>query len=177
MTDEWDPLSPAQVAALMAGFDGPWWIAGATALDLFRGEPPRPGGSIEVAVLDDHWPSAAAVLDGWDLQSSDRRVMARQGSDRPWAVAFLLADRTGGDWVHPHHPEVTLPITELGLATAEGIPYLRPEVVLLWMAADADAHGDDLTNALPALGVGPRCWLAGALDLAHPGHPWITRVL
>lgn len=177
MSDEWEAPTPAQVATLLATFDGPWWIAGVVALDLFRNEPPRAIAPMQVAVLDDHWPTAAAALDGWDLRSAHRRVMGRPGADRPWAVEFLLADRTGGDWVHPDHPEVTLPLTDLGLATSEGIPYLRPEVVLLWMAADAGGHEDDLAAALPALGVGPRCWLAGALDLAHPGHPWITRVL
>ena len=178
MTDASAP-SPAQVAALLESFDGPWWIGGGVALDLFLGTTPRAEGCIEVVVLADHWPSLASVLHGWDLRSGPRSVSARSGTDQPWAIEFLLAQRVGDDWVHPEHAEVTLPLTELGLATPDGIPYVRPEVVLLQEADEPDApeHEADLATSLPKLGIGPRCWLAGALDLARPGHPWIARVL
>ena len=175
----WQPLTPVQVAELLAPFDGLWWVAGGVAIDLFLGADTRPHADIDVAVFRDHWPDVANVLAGWDLREGENQVWGRARAADPWAVEFVLEDRAGTDWVYRRCPDVTLPIRDLGTATADGIPYERPEVVLLYKAAhhELEKHEADLAAALPKMGVGARCWLAGALDVAHPGHPWITRVL
>jgi len=61
----------------------------------------------------------------------------------------------------------------------DGIPYERPEVVLLYKAkyATEPKNGLDFDAALPKLGIGARCWLAAALEVVQPGHPWLERVL
>jgi hypothetical protein len=176
----WEALTPAQVAATLGSFDGPWWIAGGVAIDLFLGTDSRPHDDIDVAVLRDHWPSVVAALPGWEFREGEHEVWGRQHPGGPWNVEFLLEERSGQEWVYRRHPDVTVPITEVGMMTAEGIPYERPEIVLLSKAENAETdakHEADLAAALPKMGVGPRCWLAGALDVAHPGHPWIARVL
>lgn len=179
MSDVWEAMTPAQVAVVLGTFDGPWWIAGGNAIDLFLGAPTRDHEDIDVAVLRDHWPAVADALDGWDFREGDNEVWARRTPGGPWLIEFVLEDRAGSEWVYRRHSEVTLPITELGLMTDQGIPYERPEVVLLYKAKEhaLEKHEADLAAVLPKLGIGPRCWLAGALDLAHPGHPWIARVL
>jgi hypothetical protein len=175
--EAWDPLSPAAVAVLLGAFDGPWWVSGGVAVDLFVGADIRDHDTIEVAVFRDHWPAIAAALPGWDFREREHDIWARPHAEGPWEVAFVLQDRTGNDWQYDTNPEVTLPVTEVGMVTPEGVPYQRPEVVLLAEAAAQADHEADLVAALPKMGIGPRCWLAGALDLAHPGHPWIDRVL
>ena len=94
-------------------------------------------------------------------------------------MEFLLEDRHGSDWVYRRHAEVTMPLADFGRVTAAGVPYELPEVVLLYKSkyADHDRHAADFAAALPKLGIGARCWLAGALELVQPDHPWLERLL
>ena len=32
---DWDPLTPADLAEVMVGFDAPWWVVGGYALDFW----------------------------------------------------------------------------------------------------------------------------------------------
>jgi hypothetical protein len=177
--DTWTPLAPEEVARLLAPFDGPWWIGGGLAIDLFLGHTTREHADIDVVVLQDHWDSVATVLTGWDLRAGAHEMWARPGPGGPWQVEFVLEDRDGPDWVYRRHPEVRLLLREFGALSADGIPYERPEVVLLYKSEhpEDERNAADLRAALPRLGIGARCWLAGALDLCAPGHPWLDELL
>ena len=177
--EEWDPLTPAQVAVLLGTFDGPWWIAGGHAIDLFLGATSREHADIDVAIFRDHWPAVADTLTGWDFRTGEHQVWARPHATGPWQVEFVLEERDGNEWRYRRNPDVSLPVGDLGLVDERGIPFERPDVVLLYKAGhhDEPRHEADLEAALPKMGIGARAWLVGALDVAHPGHPWITRVL
>ena len=59
--------------------------------------------------------------------------------------------------------------------TPEGIPYGRPEIVLLFKAKAArPKDDDDFAAALPLLDEERRRWLADALGLVHAGHRWLA---
>jgi hypothetical protein len=67
-----------------------------------------------------------------------------------------------------------MPYSELIERTAEGIPYGRPEVVLLYKAKHTRPKDDaDFAAALPLLDAARRDWLRDALELVHPGHRWL----
>ncbi|MGH3656156.1 MAG: hypothetical protein ACRDUA_05810 [Micromonosporaceae bacterium] len=70
-----------------------------------------------------------------------------------------------------------MPYGELIRRTDDGIPYLRPEVALLFKAKWTRPKDEaDLDGVLPLLDATARSWLAGALDAVHRGHPWRTRL-
>ena len=70
-----------------------------------------------------------------------------------------------------------MPYAQLIERTRDGIPYARPEVVLLFKAKAARPKDDgDLADVLPALDAGRRRWLADALELVHPGHRWLAQL-
>ena len=55
-----------------------------------------------------------------------------------------------------------------------GIPYLVPEIVLLFKAKHARPKDQaDLAGVLPLLTSGERSWLAAILRRIHPGHDWL----
>ena len=57
--------------------------------------------------------------------------------------------------------------------SAEGIPYLAPEIVLLHKAkAPRPTDEDDLALTLPTLTTLQAEWLRTALEIVHPGHRW-----
>ncbi|MCI4067015.1 hypothetical protein MRQ36_32395 [Micromonospora sp. R77] len=70
-----------------------------------------------------------------------------------------------------------LPYAELIRHTPQGIPYLRPEVVLLFKAKAArEKDRADFDGVLPLLSAAQRRWLDDALGLVHPTHEWRRRL-
>ena len=63
------------------------------------------------------------------------------------------------------------------LRTSDGIPYLRPEIVLLTKAKhEREKDEADLAATLPTLDGRARAWLTDAIGLVHPGHRWLDRI-
>ena len=80
----------------------------------------------------------------------------------------------GDSWVIRRDPRIRLPVARTYARSEEGIPYLRPEIVLLFKAgASAEKDEADLEVTLPLLGPSQRRWLREVLALAHPGHAWL----
>jgi hypothetical protein len=61
--------------------------------------------------------------------------------------------------------------------TGDGIPYMRPDVVLLFKAKHAREKDErDFALAAPRLGAERRSNLRRWLALVHPGHDWLARL-
>ena len=196
MTDfTWDPITPTDAASLLADYDAPWWVAGGWAIDLFLGATTRPHADLDISVLRAHQQAVRAALPGWDLQLAHNRqlrpwpagedlppevhgVWARPGATGPWQLELLFEERHGDDWVFRRDADITMPLGHLGKVTPAGVPYLVPEVVLLYKAKDPREHDEiDFEAALPKLGIGARCWLAAALEVRQPDHHWLGKLL
>ncbi|MDX2541403.1 nucleotidyltransferase domain-containing protein [Streptomyces sp. WI04-05B] len=189
-----DAWRPEQVAERLEGVAAPWCIAAGWALDLFRGRQSRPHGDVEIAV-----PAAAFP----EIQSRfPEGVFDAVGSGRVWAEAgaealaathqtwlrdpasgrFLLdvfrEPHEGGTWICRRDERLRLPYDAIVERTEDGIPYLAPELVLLFKAkAPRSKDQADFDSVLPLLGRARRVVLAGWLERAHPGHPWLPELL
>ena len=88
---------------------------------------------------------------------------------------FMMLDVDGDDWVYRRHRSIRGRIAELGRLTDTGIPYLSPEIQLLFNSKD---HGrqkdfDGFLRTLPALPPEKARWLLECLAIQSPGgHPW-----
>ena len=70
-----------------------------------------------------------------------------------------------------------MPYAELIRLTDDGIPYLRPDVALLFKAKAArEKDEDDFAAVLPRLSVAERATLRAWLASVHPGHAWLARL-
>ncbi|MEX1252714.1 MAG: amino acid transporter [Dehalococcoidia bacterium] len=193
MTETWAEVTPEEAAPMFAGYPERWWIAGGWSIDLFLGNQTRQHGDIDIAVLRDEQRLLRAHFSDWDMQvahdgklspwqDGDRlaaprhQFWARPRTDGRWALEFLLEDREDGDWLFRRDPRVRLPIDQLGRTTQDGVPYVCPEVSLLYKAkhADVERNTNDFDAVLPRLDDRQRAWLRSALELAHPGHLWIA---
>ncbi|MBV8690771.1 MAG: hypothetical protein JOY57_03865, partial [Actinobacteria bacterium] len=115
MSGAWAPLDPAALAAVMEDFDGPWWICGGVAIDLFLGTSTRAHEDVDVSVLQAHRASLDAALTGWDVNEvSEHEVWARRHADGPWEVEFLFEQREGDEWVYRRDAQITMPLGHLG---------------------------------------------------------------
>ena len=65
-----------------------------------------------------------------------------------------------------------LPLSRLGCATDEGLPYLAPEVALFYMLINPMPKAKaDFRAARPHLNPERRDWLRAAFALVLPDHP------
>jgi Aminoglycoside-2''-adenylyltransferase len=188
---DWEKLSPLALRGLLRNLDVPWWIAGGWAIDLFLGRETRDHRDIDVALLRRDQARLVTRLPGWEFRYATTRhvlvpwhgeqlappihgIWARRSatSAGPWTCEFVLNEATRWEWVYWRHDAVRRPLSEIG-GERDGVPYLRPEIVLLFKSTDLTATNEaDFAAALPALDTAARRWLARSLDACRPGHPW-----
>ncbi|MGY6019893.1 nucleotidyltransferase domain-containing protein [Streptomyces spinosirectus] len=188
-----DAWRPEQVAERLAGVRTPWCVAAGWALDLFRGAQTRPHGDLEIAVpaadfaeVRDRFPEYV-----WDAVGSGR-VWAAAGPDaltathQTWlrdpATGHFLFDvfrepHEAGTWICRRDEGLRLPYETIIERTPGEIPYLAPELVLLFKAkAPRPKDETDFDGALPLLDRARRDRLIGWLERVHPGHPWLAEL-
>jgi hypothetical protein len=187
--EAWDAWPPEYLRERMAGVCVPWGVAGGWALDLFRGSQSRPHEDLEIAIPAadfDQIPllfpdcDFAVPRDGLlhpatsDMLAAEHQTWARERSSGKWRFDVFREPHDGGTWICRRDPSIRRPYAEVFAETAGGIPYVRPEIVLLFKAKGLrDKDEADFAATLPLLDESQRRWLCDALALVHPGHRWL----
>jgi hypothetical protein len=183
-----------EVGALMRPIGVAWWIAGGHAIEAFVGHALRTHADIDVGILRDDQLRVRAQLRAWDAHCAEppgalrawrhgerlafgvHDVWLRPKPDAPWRLQLLLNERDGADWVSRRDPRTRVPLAEL-VFERDGLPYLAPEVQLLFKAKHARAKDEaDFDAARPLLSLAQCDWLRCHLDAELPGHPWRVRL-
>ena len=184
-------MNPAleRAAAIMKDFPGPWGIAGGWAIDLFLQRESRPHSDIDVALLrgDQQHLRARVPPDSTQKVVGHRLSTWRDGEvlepplhevHATWPdgyhLEFLLNDhdQERRHWLFRRDHRVRRPLIDM-FANPHSVPYLAPEIVLLYKSKAPGADDEaDLAAALPHLGAVRRRWLREALTLTAPGHRW-----
>jgi hypothetical protein len=190
----WRTAHPDDARRWLSDIAVPWWIAGGWALDLFLGTTSRAHKDLDVGIFRRDASSVMSSLKGWEIfEAKDRalsRVVAgavprvdvnslwcRRADSTEWCFELLLDERTDDRWSFRRLPEITRPVAAILRHSADGLPYLSPEIQLLYKAKalrPEDQH--DFDRVLPRLEAEAAEWLQGALELTHPEHPWIARL-
>lgn len=196
----WDAWAPEQVAARLEGVQAPWYVAGGWAIELFLGEQRREHEDLEIAVPRDEFGRFAERLEGFELFIPDgdltdpglvwpfarapaaldrhQQTWVREPATGRWRLDIFREPSDGETWICRLDEGIKRPYAGVIEFTDDGIPYGRPEIVLLFKAKHADRPKDaaDFTAVLPKLDPSRRTWLVDALRLVHPGHPWLDRI-
>ena len=196
----WDAWRPEHVAALFEGVQAPWYVAAGWAIDLFLGEERREHEDLEIAVPRERFSEIAARIAAFELFIPDRDLMdrslvwpfarapkaldgrhqtwVREPATGLWRLDVFREPSDGETWICRRDERIRLPYDGVIERTDDGIPYARPEIVLLFKAKPPVRPKDeaDLTAVLPSLDAPRRSWLTEALALVHPGHPWLERL-
>jgi len=188
----WDAWHPVEAARQLSGVDAPWHVVGGWAVDLWLGRQTRRHSDLEIGVPRRYLSRMRAHLAGFelfvagdgrvspvhaaaDVPAGHHQVWVLERSVPAWRVDLMLQPGDGSEWVFRRDERVRRPYAEMVGVTPQGVPYLRPEGVLLFKARHRRPKDEaDLAAALPRLEAGARAWLVEALELVHPGHPWIT---
>lgn len=184
------------VRSLMQWYNRPWYIAGGWAIDLFLNRRTREHEDVEVATLRDDQRELRTHLTGWQfskalpgkgglqtweegewLELPVHEIHARREGGEPSSLEILLNESEGDVWRYRRNPAVTRYLADIGMTSSHGIPFLRPEIVLLYKAKRPRARDEeDFSNVLESLATEARGWLRRAVELCHPGHAWLREL-
>lgn len=187
----WEPATPVEVSRLFAG--APWLLAGGYALELAVGRTWRSHGDIDVLLLRRDQLAVQRALAGWEWWAADppgtlrpwregevlplgvHDIWCRPGAEEPWRIQVMLDESAGDDWVSRRNPRLRRSVASLRRLSADGIPYLAPEVQLFYKAADPRPKDrEDFIHTLPVLTDGQRSWLHSAVLDTYGERSWLA---
>jgi hypothetical protein len=187
----WAAWTPAEVAQRLSSVTAPWYVAAGWALDLFIGGIGREHDDLEIAVPRGRFGEVVAAFPGfeWDVVGGGRiwsfpeeaanhhQTWLREPATGRYRLDVFREPHVGDRWVFRGDASITLPYDELILYTGEGIPYVIPEVALLFKAKGLREKDEaDFQLVLTAMDQSRRSRLSEWLSQVHPGHPWLERI-
>jgi hypothetical protein len=142
-----------------------------------------------VSILRDDALDLPVVLAGWDIQvaaagaltpwegtaltaeDNQNNVWCREAPDQPWCLDVTISDGDQECWIYRRDPTLRVPWEQAVFRNERGIPYLAPELQLLFKSKDSRTKDDrDATEVIPALGAEQQRRLRGLLPRDHPWH-------
>lgn len=181
----------------MLNFDRPWFIAGGWAVDLFMGDVTREHKDIEIAILRRDQLALQRYLRGWELgkvipasgegtfiwQEGEwlelpiHEIRARRINPHLSELEVVFNESSEDEWRFRRNLLVRRPLSMVGQWTKDGIPFLSPEIVLLYKAKNPDSHDRaDFENVLDILDEEQRRWLRQSIAVCHPGRTWLKHL-
>jgi hypothetical protein len=189
----WEPLSLRETVRLFQGSPLRWWITGGLALELHLGRSWRPHGDSDVSVLRHDVSVLPTILAGWDLHlatggrlspwagralardGGENNLWCRRGPGEPWCLDVTVGDGDEEAWVYRRAPSLRVAWSEAVLQSPDGIPYLAPELQLLFKSKNVRPKDTaDALQVIAELRPTRRDLLREALDPAHPWQAWLT---
>jgi len=193
---KWDAWRPEEAGRLLQDVDAPWYVAGGWAIDLFLGEQRREHEDLEIAVPSSRFDEFVGALPDFEFfvitgpreavpleEARDRleqthQTWVHEPATGLWRLDVFREPNEGDTWICRRSPSIRMPYQRLVERTGDGLPYGRPEVVLLYKAKHSGQPKNqaDFAAVLPQLEPERRRWLRDALELVHPGHGWLARL-
>lgn len=184
----WEPLAVELVAEAFEAAPFRWWFSGGQALELHLGRSWRDHDDIDVGVLRTELAAVYALLWRWDVHvaaaghltpwrgealTTDRHennLWCRLTATGPWVLDVTIGEGARHTWIYRRDPTIQLDWDRAVLHTVDGLPYLAPELQLLYKSKEPRPKDDvDASHVIPALDVRRREWL---VHLLAADHPW-----
>jgi hypothetical protein len=185
-------MLPAEAVSLLSAASAPWWVAGGWALDLFVGEQTREHGDLDIGVLRSHARQLIADLSSWEFFEARSGLLSQLETGREprpevnslwcrpigaatWTLEVLLDASDRDFWVYRRQAQIQRPFAEVIRRNPQGIPYLAPEVQLLYKTRSTRPRDQaDFERVAPRLDSVARTWLSQSLSATDPAHTWIS---
>ncbi len=188
-----------EVAEALGNLRAPFYFAGGWAIDLHLGRVTREHHDIDALVMrrdhlllhkalkgfslkkiiphPDGMPNRGTIVEwppGERLELPVHQLNAYRAGESEPAFQVFLAESSDGEWIFRRNPNVRMPISKMGFHPLWGLPYLAPEIVLLFKAKHLEARDRaDFDHAIPALNADARRWLRDSIEKTYPGHEWL----
>jgi hypothetical protein len=191
----WSAWTPDEIGGLLHGVDARWYVVAGWAVDIFRGEQTREHEDLEIGVFASDFAKVRDALGKYECEV----VGSNKGEDaKRWPLGSPAFDEHFQTWIRdpisgvylldifrdPHDGDtwkcrrdeaITLPYDQLVRMSSGGIPYMSPEIVLLFKAKhDREKDRDDFNGVRPLLTSLQTEWLRHNLGVIHPDHRWLA---
>lgn len=183
----WDPLPLQAVVATFAPAPFRWWISGGHALDLHMQRTWRPHDDTDVGIARADVRAVHTFLLNWDLhvaaagvltpwhgetltkERNQNNLWCRLTATGPWVLDVTIGDGSDADWIYRRDPSLRVPWHDAVLHSVNGIPYLAPELQLLFKsAAPRPKDTVDAAEVIPRLDARQQELLRRYLGRDHP---------
>ena len=179
----------------MGNYTGFWCVAGGWAIDFYLGTQTRTHEDLEVVAFRKDF---ALLFSQLGLYNPLKIKTGKEVRFIPWkgdkieddviqlrldaikhgtdTVDFevFLTPSNNNKWVCRRNINLQLPLDEVCLTADNGLPILRPEIVLLFKAKYMRSKDkSDYQNAYPHLSAQQRRWFLQNLSVVHPNHSWL----
>lgn len=190
--DDWDPLTPRAVEDVFVDAPFRWWVGGGVALELHVGRSWRSHDDLDIGVLRteanevyswltdwDLWVAARGELRPWqgqplELHHGENNVWARENPKSSWRFDLTIGSGDETEWVYRPDQRIRRSWDRAVLWTPWGLPYLAPELQLLFKSRDPRPKDHlDARQVIPLLDPDQHTFLADHLD---DDHPWRQQV-
>lgn len=194
----WKPLSITEIKNVFSAIPIQWWIAGGWAIDIYLQKITRAHDDIDSVILrTDHLILHQYLNSEWELFIAYKGqlvpwnkneqlnphfddIWVKKKGESTWAFQVMLLDTEGMDWIYKRKNTIRKSIKDIGLKSLSGIPFLKPEIQLLYKGGSSvirEKDVYDLKNILPNLNANKRLWLKESLNIQNPnGHKWIEMI-
>jgi hypothetical protein len=186
----WEPWIPAEVAVAMRAAAVEWAVAGGWAIDLYLRETTREHEDIEIVVAPEDFAAVTRAIDlewldvgdgcAWPLGDSPTALHQTWGRDKTthrWRLDVFREPREAGDWIFRRDRRIRRALATAVDHDPTGIPYLVPELVLLYKAREPREKDEaDFGLATGTFTHEQARWLGDALRVIEPDHRWIKRL-
>ncbi|MGC2303875.1 nucleotidyltransferase domain-containing protein, partial [Candidatus Binatus sp.] len=156
-----------EVAEALGNFRAPFYFAGGWAIDLHLGRVTREHHDIDVVVMRrDHLllhkaldqfslkkiiPHAEGLVNrgtlvewppGERLELPVHQINAYRAGESEPAFQVMLEESSDNEseWIFRRNPEIRMPLSRMGFHSLWGLPYLAPEIELLFKAKHLEAR-------------------------------------
>jgi hypothetical protein len=187
-------FSPAEAGVLFEGAPFRWWVAGGWSVEL-GAEPRRFHEDLEVAIPRRDVATLRVWLREyhlWDTHDGALRYLApdvkvpldheqlwmRRDAFSPWLLDLMVTPVAGETWFYKRDQRVSRLLESVIRVAADGIPYQRPEITLLFKARRRWENDElDFAAIVPGLEPADRTWLRESIALTEPAdHPWLEQL-
>ncbi|MBM7578639.1 hypothetical protein JOD21_001299 [Jeotgalibacillus terrae] len=197
-TDHWKSSSVNEIQILFQGAHIQWWIAGGWALDLYLGCQTREHSDIDVVILrDDHLTLHDYLRRDWELFKAHKgelipwkhgeslpekfdNIWVKKSGELFWSFQVMILDTEDHQWIYKRHRQIRRSLQDIGLESADGVPYLKPDIQLLYKGGSSVIREKDLIDferVCSLMDVESCKWLKNALLVQFPeGHQWVDRL-
>jgi hypothetical protein len=129
-----------------------------------------PGFAFDAVGKGRIWESATP-----EMLSATRQTWVREPATGRYLLDAFREPHDGGIWICRRDEAIRLPYGEIIDHNPAGVPYLIPELVLLFKAEQVRPKDEaDFEGALPLLSPTRRAALSRLLTRVHPGNAWLA---
>lgn len=191
----WEPLGLTDTIEAFRGASFRWWISGGLALELHLDRSWRDHDDTDVSLARQDVLKLRLVLDGWDIhvaaagqfepwtgqdlrrEQHQNNLWRRRDANGPWCLDVTIGEGDSDFWVYRRDLRIRVPWADAILRTANDVPYLAPELQLLFKSKDHREKNDvDAQQVIPELSAARRDRLARLLPASHPWHNLLSRL-